>query len=117
MATKLGQAFRDLRLTKGVTMGKMAEALNVTPPFLSAIEHGKKKPSDELIEKVIQYFELNEEKAHSIKDLVAKEIGEKKISLDGLLETDKDDILAFARKYTGLGEDAKNMIRKMLDEN
>ena len=57
--TPFGQRVRDLRAARGVTLGQMAEALGVTPAYLSALEHGKRgRPSAGLIHQVNEHFGL-----------------------------------------------------------
>lgn len=51
--TPYGKRLRDLRKTKGVTMKQMAEAIGVSPAYLSALEHGKRgRPSWYLIQRI-----------------------------------------------------------------
>ena len=40
--TPLGIRLRELRREKGVSLSEMAVALEVTPAYLSALEHGKR---------------------------------------------------------------------------
>ena len=44
--TPFGKKLREMRREKGVTLTDMAEALEVSPAYLSALEHGKRgRPS------------------------------------------------------------------------
>lgn len=52
--TPFGERVRTLRAERGVTLVEMAEALGVSPAYLSALEHGKRgRPSFTLIQGVI----------------------------------------------------------------
>ncbi len=52
--TPFGQRVRDLRAQRGVTLARMADALGVTPAYLSALEHGKRgRPTFTLIQGAI----------------------------------------------------------------
>ncbi len=54
-----GAKMRALRAEKGVSQAQMAEALDVSPAYLSALEHGKKgAPSWPMTQKIIHYFGL-----------------------------------------------------------
>jgi transcriptional regulator with XRE-family HTH domain len=44
---KFGHRIRELRLTAGMTLSPLAEALGVSIAFLSGIERGEKNPPDE----------------------------------------------------------------------
>ncbi|MCM2294410.1 helix-turn-helix domain-containing protein [Allorhizobium sp. BGMRC 0089] len=59
MTTPFGQAIRELRERKGVTQKQMAAALNVTPAYLSALEHGHRSaPSFDLLQRIAGYFNI-----------------------------------------------------------
>ena len=50
--TEFGKAVRKARIDASVTLGDMAEALEVSPPFLSAMETGRKKISEDWVRKI-----------------------------------------------------------------
>ncbi|KQV72955.1 helix-turn-helix transcriptional regulator [Rhizobium sp. Root1220] len=57
--TPFGQAVRKLRERKGVTQKQMAAALNVSPAYLSALEHGKRGlPTFDLLQRIAGYFNI-----------------------------------------------------------
>ena len=52
--TPFGRRVRQLRAARGVTLAQMAQALGVTPAYLSALEHGKRgQPTFTLIQGAI----------------------------------------------------------------
>ncbi|MBY5840293.1 helix-turn-helix transcriptional regulator [Rhizobium leguminosarum] len=57
--TPFGEAVRRLRARKGVSQKEMAEALNVSPAYLSALEHGKRGlPTFDLLQRIAGYFNI-----------------------------------------------------------
>lgn len=57
--TPFGEKLRALRTKKGVSQAEMAADLEVSPAYLSALEHGKRgSPSWPLLQKIIHYFGL-----------------------------------------------------------
>jgi transcriptional regulator with XRE-family HTH domain len=57
--TPLGAAVRRLRLQRGVTLKEMAQALQISPAYLSALEHGRRgRPSPALLVQICEYFHL-----------------------------------------------------------
>lgn len=57
--TPFGARLRDLRSDKGVTMAKLAQALQVSPAYLSALEHGHRgRPTIGLLHQICAYFSL-----------------------------------------------------------
>lgn len=57
--TPFGEAVRRLRQRKGVSQKDMAQAIGVSPAYLSALEHGRRgKPSFDLLQRVAGYFNI-----------------------------------------------------------
>jgi transcriptional regulator with XRE-family HTH domain len=57
--TPFGEAVRKLRQRKGVSQKQMAAALNVTPAYLSALEHGRRGlPTFDLLQRIAGYFNI-----------------------------------------------------------
>ncbi|MHC8508022.1 MAG: helix-turn-helix domain-containing protein [Rhodospirillales bacterium] len=70
--TPFGEKIRELRARKGVTMKQMAAALGVSPPYLSALEHGKRgRPGPGMTMQVCGYFDLIWDEAENLKRLAA----------------------------------------------
>jgi transcriptional regulator with XRE-family HTH domain len=57
--TPFGARLRSLRAERGITLKRLAEALQVSPAYLSALEHGKRgAPSAGLVHQVNEFFGL-----------------------------------------------------------
>jgi transcriptional regulator with XRE-family HTH domain len=57
--TPFGEKLRQLREARGVLQRDMAAALEISPAYLSALEHGRRgAPSAGLIHQICQYFGL-----------------------------------------------------------
>jgi transcriptional regulator with XRE-family HTH domain len=57
--TPFGEAMRELRKRKGVTQRALADAIGVTPAYLSALEHGRRgRPTFELLQRIVGYFNI-----------------------------------------------------------
>jgi transcriptional regulator with XRE-family HTH domain len=57
--TPFGEKLRALRQERNITLKQMAEALNVSSAYLSALEHGKRgRPSWHLLQGVIAYLNI-----------------------------------------------------------
>ncbi|MDQ0562764.1 transcriptional regulator with XRE-family HTH domain [Rhizobium mesoamericanum] len=57
--TPFGEAVRKLRERKGVSQKQMAAALNVSPAYLSALEHGRRGlPTFDLLQRIAGYFNI-----------------------------------------------------------
>jgi transcriptional regulator with XRE-family HTH domain len=57
--TPFGEKLRELRRRRGVTLKQMAGALELSPAYLSALEHGHRgRPTPALIVQICEYFHL-----------------------------------------------------------
>ena len=79
--TPFGDKLRSLRSERGVTLKDMAAALNVSPAYLSALEHGKRgRPSWHLVQGVIAYFNIIWDDAEELVKLAR--VSHPKITID-----------------------------------
>jgi len=68
--TPFGEKVRRLRDARGVTLSEMAAALDVSPAYLSALEHGRRgRPSSGLVMQICGYFDLIWDDAEELKRL------------------------------------------------
>ena len=79
--TPFGEKLRDLRRARGINQAGLAEALGVSPAYLSALEHGKRgAPSWAFLQKVIQYFGLIWDDAEQLQELA--HLSKPKVTID-----------------------------------
>ena len=68
--TPFGERVRALRAQKGVSQKEMAEALGLSPAYLSALEHGRRgAPSWALVQKIVGYFNVIWDEAEELQRL------------------------------------------------
>ncbi|MDF1737347.1 MAG: helix-turn-helix domain-containing protein [Minwuia sp.] len=68
--TPFGTRVRALRKRQGLTLSRMAADLQLTPAYLSALEHGhRSRPSWSLVQQIIDYFNLIWEDADELREL------------------------------------------------
>ncbi len=68
--TPFGQKLRELRAARGLRLKDMAAALQITPAYLSALEHGRRgRPSWRLVQTIIGYFNVIWDEAEEIERL------------------------------------------------
>ena len=68
--TPFGEKIRILRKQRNVTQKQMAAALNVSPAYLSALEHGHRgKPQWSTIQRIITYFNIIWDEAEELQQL------------------------------------------------
>ncbi|MCJ9429818.1 helix-turn-helix domain-containing protein [Kordiimonas marina] len=103
--TPFGDRLRALRRAKGVSQADMAADINVSPAYLSALEHGKRgAPSWAFIQKVIQYFGLIWDEAEALKDLALMSRPKVTIDTSGLDPRATEAVNLLARRIGRLTE-------------
>jgi len=83
--TPFGEAVRRLRLRKGVSQKEMAAALNLSPAYLSALEHGKRGlPTFDLLQRIAGYFNIIWDDAEDLARLAESSHPRVRIDTSGL---------------------------------
>ena len=78
--TPLGAKLRAMRAERGLSLKEMAQALNVSSAYLSALEHGKRgKPTWFLLHRMIAYFNIIWDEAEELQRLA--ELSNPKITI------------------------------------
>jgi len=79
--TPFGEKIRDLRAEVGVTLKQMAASLEVSPAYLSALEHGHRgRPSPGLIRQICTYFDIIWDDAEELRKL--SDLSHPKVTVD-----------------------------------
>lgn len=115
--TPFGKAIRDLREERGITQKQMAKALNVTPAYLSALEHGhRSKPNWHFVQRIIGYFNIIWDDAEDLMNLAG--ISDPKITIDtsGLSPKATETANHLAKKIARLSDNDLDDIKKIIDD-
>ncbi len=114
--TPFGEKIRALRAQKGVSQAQMAADLEVSPAYLSALEHGKRgAPSWAMIQRIIQYFGLIWDDAERLQ--VVAQFSRPKVSINtaGLSADATRAANLLARKIQHLSQQEITDLLKVLD--
>lgn len=114
MLTPLGKALRMFRLEKGELLKDMSSKLGVTPAYLSAIENGKKEPTQEFMARLYRAYHFDTKQREKIEEARARTVRQISISFDS--EEDEELGLLFARRMKGLSHDERSQIMKLLKD-
>lgn len=112
MLTQLGKVLRKIRIDHQELLKDMAEALNVSSAYLSAVENGKRKAPTEWVERIISRYSLTSTEAEELKTAYEESQQEIKISLQMFSESQKNTAISFAKALEGLSdEDLEKIMR------
>ena len=110
MLTPFGIATRKLRLDKGLRLLDLAEKLNLSSSFISAVETGKKPIPAGYVDSVVKAMGLTTAEAVELQK--AADRSKTVVDVDGLQGTQRELVAAFARKVDVLPPEFLEEIKK-----
>jgi len=113
--TPFGMFLRTVRLERGLLLKDMADQLDVTSAYLSALEHGKKgAPGSTFLQRIDQAFELDPKRRAELRDAVRDSATTVSIPTK-VTPRVFQTAHAFARKLPSLSEKQLQQIDRILD--
>ncbi len=116
MLSPFGKFCRKLRIEFEEILLDMAKKLEVTPSFLSAVEVGKKNIPEGWDKILIKEYSLNAEQAEELRQAIKNSVRQLKFDLQDKNETDRELLLAFARKLNVMDTKEKESILSILNK-
>lgn len=115
--TPLGVKLRGLRAERGMLLKDMAAALEVSPAYLSALEHGRRGvASAGLIHQICQIFGLIWDDADELKALAKQSRPRLRLNSAGLTAEQTALANRLAKEFRNLDRDAIQAIQAILDQ-
>ncbi|WP_298216569.1 helix-turn-helix domain-containing protein [Acidocella sp.] len=115
--TPLGEKLRSLREERGLKLKDMAAALEVSPAYLSALEHGwRGTASAGLIHQICQYLGLIWDDADDLAALARQSRPRLKLNSAGLTSAQTALANRFARELRHLDAQTVTAIQALLDQ-
>ena len=105
MLTDLGRFLRKLRIDRNELLKHMAQKLDVSVSFLSAVENGNKKMPSEWNERICTLYDLNPQQQAEFTEAIAKTERTLDIPIWKTSEEGKTLAVSFARKLPFLTEE------------
>jgi len=117
MLTSLGKFLRKIRIDNNEYLKDMADKLDVTVSFLSAVENGKKKMPSSWNGKICSLYDLDEEQTNEFTKAIAE--SEEKIELNLKNVDIKNQCLAisFARKFSDFNDRKLEEIMRIMEDD
>lgn len=114
MITEYGRVLRKIRIDKGEVLRDMAEKLQMTSSYLSAIECGKRKIPDSMTEKIVGLYNLNQDERIELEDAMQKSLKSIQINLSNIDEEKQELALKFARTFEDIDNETIAKIKELL---
>ncbi|MDR3374730.1 MAG: helix-turn-helix domain-containing protein [Ancalomicrobiaceae bacterium] len=103
--TPFGAKLRTLRAGRGETLKDMAAALDVSPAYLSALEHGKRGvPTWYMVQRIIAHFNVIWDEAEELQRLAEESDPRVTVDTAGLDPAATELANLLARKIAGLSK-------------
>lgn len=116
MVTETGKFLRKLRIDRNEKQKDMAEKLDVSVAFLSAVETGKKKMPASWISRICDIYELADKQRREFMSAVAETRQTSKIRLTDLSNAKREAAMLFAERIGKISDEQAERIRKILME-
>jgi len=116
--TPFGARLRALRKARGINQKDMAEALGVSPAYISALEHGKRgRPSWIFVQRVCGYFNIIWDDAEELVEL--GRLSHPRVVIDTAGLSPRATLLAnrLSRRIGALDEAQLERLLKLLPED
>ena len=114
MLTDFGRFLRKIRIDCDEILKDMAEKLNVSAAYLSAVEMGKRNIPEQWVNKVSELYALSDEdkeKLNSAADNSAKSIT---LNFENIGNAQKETAILFAREFENVDTETLDKIKKLL---
>ena len=114
--TKFGEFIRILRIRNHEVMGDLAKVLEVSLPFLSSVETGKKNVPPNWVNILTDHYKLNEKDVSELNKAIEESQTQMKISLVNTSNIKRSTALQFARSFDNIDEDTAKKIMELLEK-
>jgi len=115
--TPFGRRMRQLRAANGTTLQQMAAALDVSPAYLSALEHGRRgRPSRTRVHQICQYFNIVWDEADELQRLARMSHPRVTVDTSGLTPEATELANELAQRIRNLSRDKVKTLLEALKE-
>lgn len=114
MLTSIGKFLRKLRIDHGEILKDMAEKLEVTVSFLSAVENGKRKMPSAWNKKICDIYQLDAAQRDDFSVAIAETEDSIEMNLYDVAIGRREVAVSFARKFSEIDDFQVEEIKKIL---
>lgn len=115
MYTRFGEFMRIKRIKHHEMMSDIAEVLDVSVPFLSTVENGKKNVPAKWFTIISEHYALNDDEQAELKDAIDSSKTQIKLDLSDSSPYQRKAALQFARSFRKIDENTAKRILELLN--
>ena len=102
---RLGRLLKTIRIEKGELLFNMAQRLNVSSAFLSAVENDKRSAPTSWISILAEEYDLSPERYQELVEAVNESNKQVRLNVSNVTAQKRDCALAFARNFDDFSDD------------
>ncbi|HYF36007.1 MAG TPA: helix-turn-helix transcriptional regulator [Prosthecobacter sp.] len=115
--TDFGKELRKIRIDAGHLLKDMAQAVGVTPGFLSAVETGKKPAPPYFITRIAEHYGLARDAVKRLESAIASDRDEFAFMVPvGASAQHREAAVSLARRFPNLDDEQVARIVKLMEE-
>ncbi len=114
MLTDFGRFLRKIRIDCGEILKDMAEKLNVSAAYLSAVEMGKRNIPEQWVNRISELYGLSEEEKSNLNDAADNSAKSITLNFDNISNSRKETAILFAREFENVDTETLDKIKKLL---
>ena len=110
MLNEFGKALRKIRIDRQELLKDMADVLNVSSAYLSAVENGKRSIPEKWIDIIAKRYSLSESEQKELRRAADESKTDVTISLKEASKVKRNAVLTFAQALDGLSDEELTQI-------
>ena len=114
MLTDFGRFLRKIRIDCGEILKDMAEKLNVSAAYLSAVEMGKRNIPEQWVNRISELYNLSEEEKINLNGAADNSAKSITLNFDNISNSHKETAILFAREFENVDTETLDKIKKLL---
>lgn len=116
MINAFGKKLRIIRIKNGELMKDMANKLNVTSSYLSAVENSNRNIPNDWVSKISELYRLSAQEKEELFESAEQSQESIKINLSSASPDQRELMLSFARTFESLDKDAVAELKRTLKQ-
>ncbi len=114
MLTDFGRFLRKIRIDYGEILKDMADKLNVSAAYLSAVEMGKRNIPEQWVDRISRLYNLSKEEKNSLKNAADSSARSITLKFENIGNARKETAILFAREFENVDSETLEKIKKLL---